>query len=88
MCERERKEPEIEHLETHTRSQPPFYVISHGYDMDITTSGILGFSGSGDVLALCCDFGRHVPRVVSALSFKLKAETSISRDSALMQWHR
>ena len=48
----------------------------------------VGVSGSGDVSALCCDFGRHVPRVVSALSFKLKAETSISGDRASMQWRR
>ena len=39
---------------------------------------IIGVSGSRDVSGSSCDFGCHVPPVVVALSFKLKATTLIS----------
>ncbi len=39
---------------------------------------IIGVSGSHVVSGLSCDFGCHVPPVVVALSFKLKATTLIS----------
>ena len=68
------------------RASIPFsqHCLTQARGMDV----VIGVSGSGDVSALCCDFGRDVPRVVSALSFKLKAETTISGDRASMQWRR
>ncbi len=38
---------------------------------------VIGVSRSRDVSGLSCDFGCHVPPDVSALTFKLKAETLI-----------
>ena len=39
---------------------------------------LIGVSWPDDVSALCFSFRRHVPRIVLALSFKLKAQTTTS----------